>query len=80
MRLFTEHPRSVGESYLEHTHSALYFGLNMIAGGVACCIHGLLPFLFETTGSRRVTMLHERMVVHRNRRAQPSSGGAARME
>ena len=67
MRLFTQHPHAVNESYLEHARSALFFGLNMIVGGVACCVHGLLPFLFEKTGSRRVVMLHGRMVTDRAR-------------
>lgn len=64
-RLFTEHPASVGESYLTHLVAASGFGLRMLAGGCACLIHGLLPFLFTTTGSRTVAALHERMVTHR---------------
>lgn len=61
IRLFTDHPRSVGESYLEHLGFATTFGARMLAGGLACCLHGLLPFLFTTTGSRTVRVLYERM-------------------
>lgn len=61
IRLFTDHPRSVGESYLEHMRFASTFGGRMLAGGLACVAHGLLPFLFTTTGSRTVLALYERM-------------------
>ena len=60
-RLFTSHPRSVGESYGEHLGIAMHFGAAMIAGGVACCIHGLVPALFTKTGSGTVKRLHARM-------------------
>lgn len=61
IHLFTEHPRSVGESYLEHLVFACNFGARMIVGGMACFTHGFLPFLFLTTGSRTVLGLHEKM-------------------
>jgi len=61
IRLFTDHPRSVGESYLEHLQFACAFGFSMVTGGFACFLHGVLPFLFQTTGSRTVLSLHERM-------------------
>jgi len=37
----------------------------MVAGGCACVVHGLLPFLFTTTGSRTVAELNERMLAQR---------------
>jgi hypothetical protein len=49
---FTAHPREVGESYLEHGLFACTYGVKMALGGVAAFLHGLLPFLFKTTGSR----------------------------
>jgi hypothetical protein len=61
IRLFTDHPRSVGESYLDHLRFACTFGTRMLAGGAACFVHGMLPFLFTTTGSRTVLALYERM-------------------
>ena len=67
--LFTEHPASVGESYTEHLAMASGFGLRMILGGLACLVHGLLPFLFLRTGSNAIRALHTRMVTHRDRRA-----------
>lgn len=71
-KLFIEHPRSVGETYLEHMHSAFSFGWRMVAAGIACLLHGIFPFLFVKTGSSVVRHLHERMITHRSRqRAAP---------
>jgi hypothetical protein len=66
---FTEHPAAVGETYVEHLGVASGFGARMILGGLACLVHGVLPFLFTTTGSRTITALHERMVISRRRTA-----------
>ena len=72
MRLFTHHPETVGETYLEHLESASSFGSRMIVAGFACMLHGLFPFLFVTTGSQTIRHLHERMITHRSRqRAAP---------
>jgi hypothetical protein len=49
---FTAHPREVGETYLEHGLFACRYGAKMTLGGLAALVHGLLPFLFKTTGSR----------------------------
>jgi hypothetical protein len=55
---FTSHPREVGESYGEHLGVAASFGFTMIAGGIACVIHGIFPFLFARTGSETVRRLN----------------------
>lgn len=65
LRAFTEHPASVGESYLEHLARASCFGARMMFAGFACLLHGLLPFLFVKTGSRAISELNDRMVVNR---------------
>ena len=65
IRAFTEHPASVGESYGEHLGRAWYFGLRMVFAGIACLVHGVLPFLFVRTGSRAITELNDRMLVNR---------------
>ena len=70
---FTEHPASVGESYVEHMGVAFSFGARMIVAGLACLLHGIFPFLFTKTGSRAIAELHERMVSNRVRHgAQPA--------
>lgn len=72
IKLFTDHPASVGESYGEHLAMATGFGLRMILGGCACLIHGLLPFLFLRTGSKQISTLHETMVTNRRRKPMPA--------
>lgn len=64
-RLFTEHPESVGESYVEHLVNATGFAVRMMLAGAACLVHAVFPFLFVKTGSRMITELNDRMVVHR---------------
>jgi hypothetical protein len=64
-RLFLEHPESVGETYLEHQRQAFGFAGTMFLGAFACFVHALVPSLFSHTGSRAISRLHERMVLHR---------------
>lgn len=65
MSLFTRHLEDVGESYAQHLRHASGFALAMFGGAIVCLIHGLMPFLFEKTGSRCITRLHDRMLVNR---------------
>lgn len=60
VRLMTQHPASVDESYLEHMAFATRFALLLLAAAGAALVHALLPFLFEKTASRIVRDLHER--------------------
>lgn len=60
-RYFTDHPRSVGETYLEHQRFAARTGLTLIAAGAACLVHALAPSLCVTTASRTVSRLHADM-------------------
>ncbi len=62
---FTDHPRRVGETYGEHFGVAMSFSAAMIAGGLACAVHAVLPFLFTSTGSQTIRRLHDRMVANR---------------
>ncbi|MGQ0677626.1 MAG: DUF6356 family protein [Rhodospirillales bacterium] len=74
--LFNDHPAAVGESYAEHLAAASGFGWRMILAGLACIIHGLLPFLFTRTASAAIGELHARMVTNRRRAAGPDAGTA----
>ena len=67
---FIDHPRTVGESYLEHMGSALSFARTMFAASIACAVHAFLPFLFVKTGSSAITRLHDRMVTNRSKLAR----------
>ena len=65
---FTEHPASVGETYFAHMFTAFSFGGRLLSAGVACLIHGLLPFCFTNTGSSSVKQLNQEMIEARKRR------------
>ena len=58
--LFLDHPRSVGETYLQHTGFALWFsGQLALAAGAALC-HAILPFTCEKTASTIIANLYAR--------------------
>ena len=67
MRIFTTHPRSVGESYLEHMQTALWFSGRLFSAAFCCLAHAAFPFLFEKSASEIITQLHDRMVTNRSR-------------
>ena len=68
LEMFTRHPASVGETYIEHMQVAGGFGLRLFLASLACFVHALLPFLFERTGSTAIQALHGSMVTSRLRR------------
>jgi hypothetical protein len=70
-RAFNEHPESVGETYLEHMDSAWGFAGTLLIAAACCFLHGLLPFAFQKSGSRRIVALHQRMITNRHRHATP---------
>jgi hypothetical protein len=72
-KLFVEHPQSVGEGYFEHMGVAFSFGFAMLGAAVACIIHGLVPGLFKSTGSKAICCLHERLVTNRCRHANAAT-------
>jgi hypothetical protein len=73
---FTAHPTQVGESYLEHGLFACRYGAKMTLGGIAAFLHGLMPFLFQTTGSRITRELNATLEESRARMAARREGGA----
>lgn len=66
-RAFLDHPRSVGEDYWTHQRMAFGFAGALMAAGLICLIHGVVPGLFETAASRAVARLHDRMDARRRR-------------
>jgi hypothetical protein len=54
------HLNSCEESYFKHMLFASRTGATMIVAGLACVAHGILPGLFETTGSRTIRSLAAR--------------------
>jgi hypothetical protein len=43
----------------------------MVLAGIACLVHGILPFMFVRTGSRAIAELNERMIADRRLPLQP---------
>lgn len=64
-RLFIAHPQSVGEGYFEHQQVALSFAGSLLFAGCACLLHAFIPGLCERTASKRIEILHGRMVANR---------------
>jgi Family of unknown function (DUF6356) len=69
-KLFTDHPRAIGETYGEHARTALRFGWRMVTGGLACMVHAVIPGLFVKTASRTVVQLDAEM---RGRKPTPEA-------
>jgi hypothetical protein len=74
---FTEHPASVGESYSEHFAFAIGVGSRMVAGGLACMLHAVLPEFCKTTGSRTIRELALRLVPTNRDKRNPTPPGVA---
>jgi hypothetical protein len=60
-QLFTQHPASVDETFLQHMWFALTFSFWLFAAAGAAFIHAILPFMFEKTGSQIITKLYNRI-------------------
>jgi hypothetical protein len=73
---FTRHPRSVGETYLQHMAFAWRSGFVLVGAGAACLVHGLLPFAFVTKGGDMVRRMNDRM--QRRRGAASEDDATAR--
>lgn len=71
MKIFTEHPNSVGETYFQHLRVSFGFGSRMLLAALGCFLHGLFPFLCVKTGSKTITTLNHTMVTHRDKSLVP---------
>ena len=59
--VFTEHPKTVGESWARHARFALSASGLLARAALAAAIHAVVPALCETTASRTVDELHARI-------------------
>jgi len=76
-KLFIDHPHQGGETYLQHLAFTARMTIELFCIGAALIIHGLFPFLFETTASRGINRLHE-IVTARAQHARTASAKPAR--
>ena len=76
MRLFSDHPAKIGETYLEHMAFAFGFSARLFRAAFAALVHGVVPALHETTASTEVLAIADEV---RGRRARMSGAtvGAA---
>ena len=70
-KLFTAHPRSLGMSWGSHGLGAIRIGGELIAAGVACVIHAIVPGWFTETAGRTVVRLHDHMQKRKAGAANP---------
>ena len=64
-RTFLAHPRTVGETYLEHFAFALRIGSRLLMAGSAAVAHAFVPCLCETTASRIILAMNADIVARR---------------
>jgi len=64
-RLFVDHPRSLGMSWLGHGLGAVGIGARMMGAGAACVVHAIVPGLFTQTAGRTVEQLYQQMASRR---------------
>ena len=72
-RLFLSHPQAVDESYGEHLLFAFGFAARLFGAGLAALIHAVIPCLFETTASRMIREMHQRITNRAHGAAAPRS-------
>jgi hypothetical protein len=57
MKLFTEHPNSVGETYLQHYLVAVKLSLRLSMASLAQLVHAVLPFFDPPHGTDVCSMI-----------------------
>lgn len=60
-KIFIDHPASVDESYFEHMRFAASFAFWLAVAAGAAAVHAVIPAMCESTASRIITRLHNRM-------------------
>ncbi len=63
--MFTDHPASVGESYLEHLRASLWTATKLGLAAGACVVHAVVPGLCRTTASTAILRLHAEVMPRR---------------
>ena len=57
-RLFTDHPRTLQMSWLEHGAGAAKIGVVLIGAGAACLVHAVVPGWFTHTAGKTVSNIY----------------------
>ena len=64
--IFTKHPNSVGETYLQHMWKAIKFSATLEWLAFCVFIHAIFPFWCEFTASEGVKKLNKVMQKRKN--------------
>jgi len=72
-RVFLAHPRTVDESYLQHSAFALRIASRLLLAGTAALVHAIVPCLCQTTASRIVLAMNADIVARRAKANQPQA-------
>jgi hypothetical protein len=56
----TSHLEEANKNYFEHLSGAFLTTRQCFAAGTAALIHGIFPFLFETTASDTIRVIYRR--------------------
>jgi hypothetical protein len=59
--IFLKHPEEKRMTYLEHLKHALVLGLDTLTCSIVFIIHGIVPALFQNTGSTMIKNLNEKL-------------------
>ena len=70
-RLFTEHPRSLGMSWVGHGVGAVRIGAELIGAGCACIVHAAVPGCSRETAGKTVTRIYDHMTKRKAGSANP---------
>ena len=70
-RLFVDHPRALGLSWIAHGAGALKIGLRLIGAGLAALVHAAVPGLFTETAGRIVTDIYNHIQAIKAASANP---------
>lgn len=74
-RLFTEHPRDTGETYMEHLLFTVRMGTRIGVTALFLLVHGVFPFLFTRTASQRMENIWA-VLKERKQKSQQLRAGA----
>ena len=59
--IFLKHPEEKEMRYVEHLKHSLSLGLETLCCSIVFIVHGIVPVLFESTGSTMIKNLNEKL-------------------
>ena len=72
-RLFREHPRSLGMSWVGHGAGAVAIGVRLVGAGLACLVHAVVPGVFTQTAGKTITHMYDHMAQRKAGAANPEN-------